>query len=83
MRTTLESERLVRRASEELDRLVLVDRAGLLALAGRSRRRGWTLDVQPLGNGLFDVQIAESDTTRVILRTTLYRSLIDTANATP
>lgn len=83
MRTTLESERLVKRASAELDRLVLLDRAGLLALAGRSTSRGWTLDVQPLGDGLFDVRIAESDTTRVLLRTTLYRPRPDSSNVAP
>jgi len=83
MRTTLESEQIVRRASEQLDRLVLLDRSGLLARVGRSRFCGWTLDVRPLRDGLFDVQIAESDTTRVLLRTTVYRPLADSANATP
>lgn len=83
MRTTLESEQLVRRASEELDRLVLLDRSGLLARAGRSNVRGWTLDILPLRGGLFDVRIAESDTTRVLLRTTLYRALTDTVNVAP
>lgn len=73
MRSVLESERLVRRASEELDRFVLLDRAALNARAGRSRDHGWTLDVVPLGGNLFDVRIAESDTTRVLLETTLYR----------
>jgi hypothetical protein len=83
MRTTLESEQLVRRASEQLDRLVILDRADLLARAGRSRFRGWTLDVLPLRDGLFDVRIAESDTTRTLLRTTVYRPFADSANATP
>ena len=83
MRTTLESERLVRRASAELDRLVLLDWTGLRALAGRSRSRGWTLDVQPVGGGLFDIAIAESDTSRALLRTTLYRPRPDSSDATP
>jgi hypothetical protein len=80
MRTTLESERLVRRASEELDWLVLLDRLALLSRAGRSHARGWTMDVQPLGQGLFAVKIAESDTSRVLLATTLYRPLPDSSN---
>ncbi len=83
MRTTLESERLTRRASEELNRLVLLDRAALLSRAGRSRSHGFTLDVDPLGQGLFAIRIAESDTTIVLLRTTLYRPLPDSTNATP
>lgn len=80
MRTTFESDRLTRHASEELDRFVLFDRTALIALAGRTRWRGWTIDVEPLGQGLFDVKIAESDTTRVLLETTLYRPLIDSSN---
>ena len=83
MRTTLESERLTRRASEELNRLVLLDRAALLSRAGRSRSHGLTLDVDPLGQGLFAIRIAESDTTIVLLGTTLYRPLPDSTNATP
>ena len=83
MRTTLESERATRRASEELSHLVLFDRAALLSLAGRSRSHGFTLDVDPLGQGMFSIGIAESDTTIVLLRTTLYRPLPDSINATP
>jgi Tfp pilus assembly protein PilV len=83
MRTTLESERLTHRASEELNRFALLDRAGLLARAGRFRSRGWTIDVEPDGNGLFDLTIAESDTTRLLLTTTLYRPALETTNATP
>jgi hypothetical protein len=84
MRTTFESERLERRASEELDRLALLDRGALLLRSGRSRSRGWTLDIRPAGDGLFDVSIMESDTTtRVLLATTLYRPLADSSNVTP
>jgi Tfp pilus assembly protein PilV len=80
MRATLESDRLTRRASRELDRLVLLDRAALMSRAGRSRSRGWTIDVQPLGQGLFAVQIAESETTAALLRTTMYRPNLDSAD---
>jgi hypothetical protein len=80
MRATLESERLTRRASQELDRLVLLDRAALMSRSGRSRSRGWTIDVQPIRQGLFAVQITESETTAVLLRTTVYRPKLDSAD---
>ena len=81
MRTTLESERLTRRASEELDRLVLLDRTALLSRSGRSRSHGFTLDVESRGQSLFSIKIAESDTSRVLLSTTVYRPLPDSLNA--
>jgi len=81
MRATLESERLTRRASQELDRLVLLDRLALMSRAGRSRSRGWTIEMQPIGRGLFAVQIAESETTAALLRTMLYRPNLDSADA--
>jgi len=81
MRSTLLSEREARRASEQLDRLALLDRASLRALAGRTRQRGWTLDVTIADSGLFDVSIAASDTTITLLRTTLYRPPPDSADA--
>jgi len=81
MRATLLAERETRRAAEELDRLALLDRAGLGALAGRTRQRGWTLDVTVVDSSLFEVSIAASDTTITLLRTTLYRPLSDAADA--
>lgn len=83
MRTTLESERLTRRASEELGRIVVLDQTALLSRTGRSHSHGFTLDVDPLGQGLFAIRIAESDTTVVLLRTTAYRPLPDSTDATP
>jgi len=81
MRNALQSDRLTRRASEELQRFVLLDRAALLSVVGRSRSHGLTLDVDALGQGLFTIRIAESDTSGVLLSTTVYRSLSDSANA--
>lgn len=81
MRNVLESERLTHAASEELGRLVLLDQAALLSLNGRSRSHGFTLDVDPLGQGLFAIRIAESDTTAVLLTTTVYRPPSDSSNA--
>ncbi|MGH7615915.1 MAG: type IV pilus modification PilV family protein [Gemmatimonadaceae bacterium] len=83
MRTSLVSERLVRAASAELDRLAVLDEAALASRAGRSHPRGFTLDIRPLGDGLFDVSIAESDTTRELLRSTLYRPAQDSSNVAP
>jgi type II secretory pathway component PulJ len=83
MRTTLESDRLTRRASEELDRLTLLDRAALMSRAGLSRSREWTIEIRPLAAELFHVTIAESDTTRVLLETTLYRPATDSSNVVP
>lgn len=82
MRSAVESERLVRHAAEALDRLVLLDGTALVARPGRSQWRGWILSVQPQGRGVFDVQIAESETTRVLLRTTVYRPARD-SDVTP
>lgn len=83
MQSTRETERTTRRASGELDRLALLDRAGLAASVGRHARRGWTLDITERTADLFDVRIAESDTSAPLLRTTLYRPRPDSASATP
>lgn len=83
MRTALESERVVRRASTELDRLAVLDRAALLARSGRSRSGGWTIEIHPLGDGLFNVAIMEGDTAHALLTTTLYRPPSDSLHATP
>jgi hypothetical protein len=82
MRSTLESERETRRASAELDRLVLLDRAALLSLVGRHVARGWSIDIQPVTSAVFDVRIAASDTGASLLHTALYRPPTD-SNATP
>ena len=83
MRSTRETERTTRRASAELDRLTLLDRATLAASVGRQALRGWTLDITQRATDLFDVRIAESDTSAPLLHTTLYRPRLDSARATP
>lgn len=66
-------------ASRELDRVSALSRNELVARIGRSHRNGWTIDVTQFGRALFDVSVAESDTSRALLQTTLYRP--DTADA--
>lgn len=81
MRNVRDSERLTRQASERLDRLVLLDRADLVAREGRTLFAGWSLVVTPIDASLFDVSIALSDTSAPLLSTTIYRQ--DTTNAAP
>jgi Tfp pilus assembly protein PilV len=83
MQTTIESERLARAATVELNRIVLADRSTLVASVGRRAVRGWTIDVASISPALFDVRIAESDTGAALLRTTLYRPLSDSIHETP
>ena len=85
MRRTLETERVTRRASAELDRFALADRAALLARTegGPTALHGWVIDVHSVSPSLFDVRIAESATGITILRTTLYRPPPDSADARP
>jgi len=73
VRNLRDSERTIRLASAELERLVLWDRGQLAAHVGRSSIRGWSIRVDALTPALFDVSIAESDTGIVLLRTTVYR----------
>jgi Tfp pilus assembly protein PilV len=73
MRTLRNSERLTRDASDRLDRLVLLGRADILAREGRTSFAGWSLVVAPVGPSLFDVSVAPTDTSAVLLRTTIYR----------
>jgi Tfp pilus assembly protein PilV len=81
MRSVRTSERQIRDASEHLDRLVLLNRADVIAREGQSSFAGWTLSVTALGSGLFDIAIAPTDTSRSLLQTTIYRP--DTADAQP
>lgn len=83
MRSTLETERTTRRAAAELDRLTLLDDAELSASLGRGTSRGWMIDISTSAVGVFDVRIAESDTSGTLLQTTLYRPRSDSSNATP
>ena len=55
----------------------------LLSRTGRSHSHGWTLDIDPLGQGLFDVRIAESDTTGRAAEDDAVSPAPDSADATP
>ena len=80
MRNVRNTERSVRQASDELGRFVVYDRTQLVSMLGRSMSHGWVVAVAPATPDLFDLAIAESDTTGPLLRTTLYRP--DTVRAT-
>lgn len=80
VRAVRKTEREVRRASDELGRFVLYDRARVMAMVGRSWVHGWSIEVAQATPDLFDVSIAESDTSAVLLRTSVYRP--DTLHAT-
>ena len=73
VRSVRTTEREIRRASDELGRFVAYDRAQLIAMLGRSRSHGWTIDVAQASPDVFDVSIANSDTTGAMLRTSIYR----------
>ena len=73
VRTVRNTERDVRDASDELGRFVVYDRSRLIAMVGRSRSRGWSVQVSQASPDVFDVSIAESDTSVVLLRTSVYR----------
>ena len=71
VRHVRDAEREVRRASDQLARLVVADRARLLAMVGQTVSHGWIVTIVQSSPDLFDVVIA--DTTAPVLRTTLYR----------
>ena len=71
VRHVRDTEREVRRASDELARLVVADRARLVSMVGQTVSRGWIVTITHSSRDLFDVVIA--DTTAPVLRTTLYR----------
>ena len=72
-RAVRNTERTVRQASDELGRFVDYDRARLVAMTGRSSSHGWRIVVAQATSDLFEVTIAESDTTGPVLHTTVYR----------
>src|SRR5581483_11716557 len=67
LRNVVNTERTVHSAAEQLDRLVLLDGAALVAREGDSREAGWSLRIAQIAPGLFDVAIAPSDTSAVLL----------------
>jgi len=80
MRDAATTERLVDSASMQLERLVLLDRSALAAREGRSTiGGGWALRVTQVAPGVFDASVARSDTSGVLLTTTVYRP--DSTNA--
>jgi len=79
VRSVRNTERDVRDASDELARFVVYDRAQLAAMVGRRRSHGWSLEITQAAPDLFEVTIADNDTSAVLLRTSVYRP--DTTHA--
>lgn len=70
VRHVRDTEREVRRASDQLARLVVADRARLQTMVGQTVSRGWIVTIIQRSPDLFDVVVA--DTTAPVLWTTLY-----------
>jgi hypothetical protein len=73
VRSIRDTEREVRQASDELGRLIMYDRARLIGMVGRSWSSGWSIEIVRSSRDLFDVTIAETDTSAALLRTSVYR----------
>lgn len=79
VRQVRDTEREVRRASDQLARLAVADRAQLSSMVGQTVSRGWIVTIGQSSPDLFDVAIADTTTTARVLHTTLYRP--DTTHA--
>jgi type II secretory pathway pseudopilin PulG len=73
LRDVVTTEQLTRQAEEELDKLVLLNRAALLGRLGTSHLRDLSIRIDELAPGLFDASVAATDTSESLLSTTLYR----------
>ena len=73
LRSARASDRATALASDELNWVAVQNRSTLGTMRGRTNQHGWVIDVAQVGPSLFDVAVAESETTSVLLRTTLYR----------
>jgi Tfp pilus assembly protein PilV len=73
MRSTHDTEAEIRAASQVLDRFAAMECADLLASLGRHDAGGFRANVSEDSPDLFEVAVAASDTSAVLLRTTFYR----------
>jgi Tfp pilus assembly protein PilV len=73
MRATRDTERETSAASSVLDRFAAMSRADLLASVGRRDVTAFRADVAEPSPDLFEIAVAASDTSPVLLRTVLYR----------
>ncbi len=73
MRSTRDTELETGAASQVLARFAALDRTGLLASLGRHDAAGFRADVVEESPDLFEVAVATSDTSAVLLRTVFYR----------
>ena len=80
IRSVRTTEREIRGAAGELDRLVIYDRSARLGMLGTRVRGPWTVTVVQATSDLFDVTVA-GESRAPLLRTTMYRP--DTTVGTP
>ncbi len=73
LRNVRESEAQTRAAGLEVSALAQLDRSALIARVGRTRPRGWSMQIHRAAPDLFDVRVAPTDTGLVLIHTTLYR----------
>ncbi len=73
MRATRDTERETRAASRVMDRFAAMDRASLTETIGRRDVAGMRAEVTETTPDLFDIVLARSDTSAVVLRATFYR----------
>ena len=73
VRHVRDTERQVRRASDQLGVFATFTRPQLIAMVGRSRMHEWIVQVRQDGTDLFDVAVVDSLTGASVLSTTLYR----------
>ncbi len=73
MRSTRDTELETRAASQILDRFAAMERGALLASLGRHAAGAFRANVSEDSPGLFEVAVAASDTSAVLLRTIFYR----------
>lgn len=76
VRSNHASESELRGASALFDAVTLWSRADLDRHLGRRRQGAWTMEVQRVGESLYDVTLEERQTGRLLLRTSLYRPTV-------
>ena len=79
MQRVRDTDRELRRASDELGFVASTDRSALSAMSGQSLQRGWIITITERATNLFDVDIADTNSRLPLLHTTVYRA--DTSHA--
>lgn len=78
-RAVRDAERDVLETSEELDRLMLLDRDSLIVLEGWTRRGRWSVNIARASDSLFEILLTNRPGAHAMLSTTVYRPASDRA----